>query len=126
MRMIEQSSRTMESSEGREPRESAGGLSRRTVLAGATLAAGTVAGAAPALADTVTPPDYGAPLVELHFPAGLLSLEQKAAMIKGVSDVMLSVVKVPADQARKLWVQIFETAEGGWGFDGRVLVLHPK
>jgi hypothetical protein len=126
MRMIEQSSRTMESSEGREPRESAGGLSRRTVLAGATLAAGTVAGAAPAFADTGAAPDYGAPVVELHFPAGVLSLEQKAATIKGVSDVVLGAAKLPADQAWKLWVQIFETAEGGWGFGGRVFAPRPK
>jgi len=98
----------------------AGALSRRAVLKTATAAAGAMAGASAALADS--PAGFGAPVVELHVPAGALSLEQKAAMIKGVTDVVLGATRLPADQARKLWVQVIETAEGGWGVGGRVFV----
>jgi phenylpyruvate tautomerase PptA (4-oxalocrotonate tautomerase family) len=43
-------------------------------------------------------------------------------MIKGVTDVLVSTTKLPPDQAKKLWVQLFETAEGGWGVGGQVFV----
>jgi hypothetical protein len=59
--------------------------------------------------------------VELHVPAGVLSLEQKAAM-KGVTDVVLKATRQPPDPARKSFVQLFETAEGGFGVNGQVLV----
>ena len=48
------------------------------------------AGAPSVLADTVPAGNFGAPLVELHFPAGVLTLEQKSAMIQGVTDVLLN------------------------------------
>jgi phenylpyruvate tautomerase PptA (4-oxalocrotonate tautomerase family) len=95
-------------------------LSRRSVLMGATVAAGAMAGLTPALADTPAPAAFGAPLVELSVPAGILTPEQKGAMIKGITDVVLANIKVPADQTKKLWVQIFETAESGWGVGGQV------
>jgi phenylpyruvate tautomerase PptA (4-oxalocrotonate tautomerase family) len=98
-------------------------LSRRAVLTTATAAAGTVAGMSAARAETVPPAaDFGAPLAEMHFPAGALSIEQKAAMIKGVTEVLIKATKLAPDHANKLWVQIFETAEGGWGFGGQIFV----
>jgi phenylpyruvate tautomerase PptA (4-oxalocrotonate tautomerase family) len=98
-------------------------LSRRAVLTTATAAAGAVAGMSAARAETaLAAADFGAPLAELHFPAGALSVEQKAAMIKGVTEVLIKATKLAPDQANKLWVQIFETAEGGWGFGGQVFV----
>jgi phenylpyruvate tautomerase PptA (4-oxalocrotonate tautomerase family) len=102
-------------------------LSRRAVLASATAAAGAAASVTLAAAE-ITPAagGYGAPLVELHFPAGTLTVEQKAAMIKGVTDVLVEAAKIPAVQTNNLWVQIFETAEGGWGFGGKVFVPRPK
>jgi 4-oxalocrotonate tautomerase len=102
--------------------ESIGGLSRRTVLKSATVAAGAVAGVSSVLADTVPAAGFGAPLVELHVPAGALTLEQKSAMIRGVTDVLVGTIKLPPEQGRRLWVQIFETAEGGWGVGGQVFV----
>jgi len=99
------------------------GLSRRAVLTTATIAAGAVAGASAARADT----GFGAPLVELHFPAGVLTAEQKGAMIKGVTDVLLAAIPIPPDQTRRLWVQLFETAaDGGWGLGGQVFVPRAK
>jgi phenylpyruvate tautomerase PptA (4-oxalocrotonate tautomerase family) len=97
-------------------------LSRRAVLTTATAAAGAVAGVSAARAEAVPAADFGAPLAELHFPAGALSVEQKAAMIKGVTEVLIKAIKLTPDHANKLWVQIFETAEGGWGFGGQVFV----
>ena len=102
--------------------EGAGGLSRRAVLKTATVAAGALASASAVGADA----GFGAPLVELHFPAGVLTAEQKGAMIKGVTDVLLGVIAVPPDQTRRLWVQLFETADSGWGLGGQVLVPRAK
>ena len=97
------------------------GLNRRAVLMTAAVAASAVAGVSPVLADTAPAANFGAPLVELHFPVGVLTLEQKAAMIKGVTDVVLTATKL-SDPARKSFVQIFETAEGGFGVNGQVFL----
>jgi len=98
---------------------SPGGLSRRAILM--TAAGGTVA-AVPALAEPGSAAAFGAPLVEMNVPAGALTLEQKAAMIAGVTDVVVRAVKLPPEQPRKVWVQIFEAAEGGFGVGGQVFV----
>ena len=54
------------------------GLSRRNVLMTATVAASTLAGAPSVLADSAPTGTFGAPLVEVYVPAGVLTLEQKA------------------------------------------------
>jgi 4-oxalocrotonate tautomerase len=100
-------------------------LSRRAVLLTATTA-GVAAGLVDAKAAVPPAGDYGAPLVELHVPTGVLTLEQKAAMITGITDVLLKATQLPPDRAQKLWVQIFETAEGGWGLGGSVFVPRAK
>jgi phenylpyruvate tautomerase PptA (4-oxalocrotonate tautomerase family) len=105
---------------------SAGGLNRRAMLVTAAVAAGAAAGIAPAMADTVPAGNFGAPLVELHFPAGILSLEQKAAMIKGVTEVVLKAAALPPNPPRYSFVQLFETAEGGFGVNGQVFVPRGK
>jgi 4-oxalocrotonate tautomerase len=112
-------------SEPNEKAELAGsteGLSRRNVLMTATAAAGALAGVQNVLADTVPAGSFGAPLVQLYVPAGVLTLEQRGAMIKGITDVVLRATKQTADPAKKLFVQILETAEGGFGINGQVLV----
>jgi phenylpyruvate tautomerase PptA (4-oxalocrotonate tautomerase family) len=55
-----------------------------------------------------------------------LTLEQKAAMIKGITDVVWRATKLPADPSRKSFVQILETAEGGFGVNGQVFVPRVK
>ena len=102
--------------------DGADGLSRRNVLLTATVAAGALTGSPSVLADTMTAGNFGAPLVEVHVPAGVLTLEQKSAMIKGITDVVLGATKQPPDPAKRLFVQIFETAEGGFGANGQVFV----
>jgi phenylpyruvate tautomerase PptA (4-oxalocrotonate tautomerase family) len=109
-----------------ESPESSGGLNRRAVLMTAAVAASAVAGVSPALADTGSAANFGAPLVELYVPPGVLTLEQKAAMIKGMTDVVLTATKAPSDPARKSFVQIFETADGGFGVNGQVFAPRGK
>lgn len=106
--------------------DSVDGLSRRNVLMTATAAAGALAGTPSVLADTVPAGNFGAPLVEVHVPMGVLTLEQKSAMMKGITDVVLGAMKQPADPAKRLFVQIFETAEGGFGVNGQVFVPRIK
>src|SRR5207244_2441411 len=117
--VIDGSNGRARTTDGADLPESRGGLSRRTILKTATVAAGAAAGMGAAAAETSTAA-FGAPLVELHVPAGVLTLEQKGAMIKGVTDVLVGATKLPPDQAKKLWVRIFETSEGGWGLGGEV------
>ena len=101
-------------------------LSRRGVLKTATVAAAAAAGASAVLADAIPAAGYGAPMVELYVPAGVLSLEQKSDMIKRITDVVLSAMRLPPDPTRRLFVEVFETAEGGFGVNGQVFVLRGK
>jgi phenylpyruvate tautomerase PptA (4-oxalocrotonate tautomerase family) len=94
------------------------GLHRRAVLMAAAAAATAAAGVSAAAADTVPAANFGAPLVELHVPAGVLTLEQKAEMIKGLTEVVMNAVKLPPDPHHVSFVQILETAEGGFGVNG--------
>ncbi len=91
------------------------------MLASATAAVGALAAPA-ALAETAPAGNFGAPLVELYVPAGALTLEQRAAMIKGITDVVLDAMKLPPDPAHRMFVEIIETAEGGFGVNGKVFV----
>jgi phenylpyruvate tautomerase PptA (4-oxalocrotonate tautomerase family) len=102
------------------------GPNRRAVLMTAAIAASAAAGISPALADTTPAPSFGAPLVELQVPPGVLTLEQKAAMIKGITEVVLNAMKLPPGPADISFVQIIETAEGGFGVNGQVFVPRGK
>jgi phenylpyruvate tautomerase PptA (4-oxalocrotonate tautomerase family) len=77
-------------------------------------------------ADTNPGGNFGAPVVELHVPGGVLTLEQRSAMIKGITDVVLGALMQPPDPAKRLFVAIYETAEGGFGINGKVLVPRAK
>jgi phenylpyruvate tautomerase PptA (4-oxalocrotonate tautomerase family) len=97
-------------------------LSRRALLTTATVAAGSIAGASTAFSQPVATVGFGVPLVEVYVPAGALTSEQKGEMIKGVFDVIVNAVKPSPEQASRLWVEILETAESGWGVGGKVFV----
>ena len=99
------------------------GLNRRAVLMTAAVAA---AGVSPVLAQAVPSASFGAPLVELQVPPGVLTLEQKAAMIKGISDVVFNAMKLTPGPTQVSFVQIIETAQGGFGVNGQVFVPRPK
>jgi 4-oxalocrotonate tautomerase len=126
MTMIDRPTLPVDTNKVLVPPEPIGGLSRRAVLRTASVAAGALAGMSTALADTTPAADFGAPLVELHVPAGALTPEQKGAMIKGITEVVAGAIKLPPDQAQKLWVQVFETADSGWGVGGQVFVPRPR
>ncbi len=96
------------------------GLNRRAVLVSATAAMGGLSALSSALAETSG--NFGAPLVELYVPAGALTLEQRSAMIKGITDTVVGAMNLPPDPARLLFVEIIETAEAGFGVNGRVFV----
>ncbi len=102
------------------------GMDRRAVLIGAAAAASGAAGISPALADIEPSASFGAPLVELQVPAGVLTLEQKAAMIKGITNVLFNAMKLAPGPTRLSFVQIIETAEGGFGVNGQVFVPRGK
>jgi 4-oxalocrotonate tautomerase len=99
-----------------------GGLNRRTVLASATVVVGGLSAASTAAADVAPSGNFGAPLVEFYVPAGALSLEQRSEFIEGVTDLVLGAMKLPPDPARRMFVEIIETAEGGFGINGKVFV----
>lgn len=99
-------------------------LSRRDVLLMTAAAAG--AAVAPPGAKAATAGNFGMPLVELYVPAGVLSLEQKSAVVKGFTEVVSKALKVPPDASRRLFMTIIETAEGGFGVNGRVFVPSGK
>ena len=110
-----------------ESPQGVGGLSRRAVLLlTATVAAGAAAGVSGVLAQTAPAAGLGAPVVELYVPAGLLTLEQKSAMIKGFTDVIFGALKLPPDPTRRLFVAIIETAEGGFGVNGKAFIPRGK
>jgi 4-oxalocrotonate tautomerase len=117
---------TMRSSKNAGLGEGIDGLNRRAVLMTAAVAAGAMASGSAVLADTAPEAGFGAPLVEFQVPAGVLSLEQKAAIIKGMTEVVANAIKLPADAARKSFVQIFETAAGGFGVGGSVFTPRAK
>jgi 4-oxalocrotonate tautomerase len=98
------------------------GLNRRTVLASATAVVGGLSAVSSASADTASSGNFGAPLVEFFVPAGALTLEQRSEFIKGVTDLVLGAMKLPPDPARRMFVEIIETAEGGFGVNGKVFV----
>ena len=101
------------------------GLRRRDVLAAAAVGAAVVA--SPSIAAQAAPvSSFGAPLVELHVPAGILTVEQRGAMIKGITEVIVDALGQPLDPAKRLFVEIFETAEGGYGVNGQAFLSHPN
>ena len=77
-------------------RGSVDGLSRREVLLTATVA-GALTSLSSVRADAAPATAFGAPLVEIHVPAGVLTAEQKTAMIRGITDVILRAMKQPND-----------------------------
>jgi hypothetical protein len=47
-------------------------------------------------------------------------------MIKGMTDVLVTAMKLPSDPTRFSFVQIIETAEGGFGVNGQVFARPAK
>jgi len=99
-------------------------LSRRDLLRMTAAAAG--AALAPGRAQAAPAASFGMPLVELYVPAGVLTLEQKSAVMKGFTEVVSRALKTPPDASRRMFTTIIEPAEGGFGVNGRVFVPSGK
>ena len=90
-------------------------------------AVGAAMVASPSIAAAAAPESsFGAPLVELHVPAGILTVEQRGAMIKGITEVIVEALGQPLDPAKRLFVEIFEASEGGYGVNGQAFLPRPK
>lgn len=63
------------------------------------------------------------PLAQIYVPQGALTLEQRRAIIKGVTDVLVSVERLPPSGRPYVTVLINEVADGGWGVAGHGYVL---
>jgi len=90
---------------------------RRAVLVAAATAA---AGIAPVPGRAAAGGNFGAPVIEFYVPPGVLTAEQKVAVIKGFTDVVLKALGRTPEASRRLFMTIIETAEGGFGVNGQV------
>ena len=63
------------------------------------------------------------PFAQVYAPAGVLSLEQKRDMIKGITEVMVKVERLPPSALPYVTVLITEVPDGGWGVAGHGYVL---
>lgn len=58
------------------------------------------------------------PLAQIYVPQGALTLEQRRAIVKGVTDVIVFVEQLPPTALPFVTVLINEVPEGGWGVGG--------
>ena len=58
------------------------------------------------------------PFAQVFAPQGVLTLEQRREMVKGITDVMVRVEKQPPSALPYVTVLITEVADGGWGVAG--------
>ena len=58
------------------------------------------------------------PFAQVFAPQGVLTLDQRREMVKGITDVMVRVEKLPPSALPYVTVLITEVAEGGWGVAG--------
>jgi len=63
------------------------------------------------------------PFAQIYVPQGALTLEQRRAMVKGVTDVMARVENLPDSGRPYVTVLIVATEDGGWGVAGHGYVL---
>jgi 4-oxalocrotonate tautomerase len=58
------------------------------------------------------------PLAQIYVPQGGLTLDQRRAIIKGVTDVIVSVGGLPPSARPYVTVLFNEVPDGGWGVAG--------
>jgi 4-oxalocrotonate tautomerase len=58
------------------------------------------------------------PFAQVFAPQGVLTLEQRRAMVKGITEVMVRVEGLPPSALPYVTVLITEVADGGWGVAG--------
>ena len=63
------------------------------------------------------------PLAHIYVPQGAINLEQRRAIVKGVTEVMAKVEGLPHGALGYVTVLISEVADGGWGVAGHGYTL---
>lgn len=58
------------------------------------------------------------PLAQIYVPQGALTLDQRRAIVRGVTEVIATVEKLPSSALPFVTVLINEVPEGGWGVAG--------
>jgi 4-oxalocrotonate tautomerase len=58
------------------------------------------------------------PLAQIYVPQGALNEQQRRAMVKGITDVIVSVEGLPPSALPFVTVLINEVLDGGWGVAG--------
>lgn len=58
------------------------------------------------------------PLAQIYVPQGALSEQQRRAMVKGITDVIVGVEGPPPSALPFVTVLINEVPDGGWGVAG--------
>jgi 4-oxalocrotonate tautomerase len=58
------------------------------------------------------------PLAQVFIPQGVLSLDQRRDMVKGITEVMIKAEGLSPSARPYVTVLITEVADGGWGVGG--------
>ena len=58
------------------------------------------------------------PLAQIYVPQGVLNEQQRRAMVRGITDVIVSVEGLPPSALPFVTVLINEVPDGGWGVAG--------
>ena len=61
------------------------------------------------------------PLAKVYIPEGVLNIQQRSDIVKGISDVINSVENRPVESHKYTYVLINEIQSGGWGVGGQIL-----
>jgi len=62
------------------------------------------------------------PLAQIYVPEGVLSLQQKSDIIKGVTEVIAGVENIPAERWGAVYVLVNEVGTGSWGAGGKPFI----
>ncbi len=95
-----------------------GHLARRTFLSIAAAASGAGLGAAAVPAGAGEVPAPVPTLAQISVPAGALSVQQRQAMVTGITKVLVDVTGARPAGLPYVTVLVAEAAEGGWGVAG--------
>ena len=60
------------------------------------------------------------PLAKVYIPEGVLNIQQRSDIVKGISDVINSVENRPVESHKYTYVLINEIQSGGWGVGGQI------
>jgi 4-oxalocrotonate tautomerase len=63
------------------------------------------------------------PVAQIYLPQGTATLEQRRAIVKGVTDVLVAVEGLPPSARPYVTVLVSEVADGGWGVAGHGYTL---